>query len=92
MFAECAETVSILYAVVFGSGDACIMLSMGSVLTALAVFFVLVIIVQLIARKLWARMRQPTHPPRDREIASATNDTITDDPNYIDSAIRSSRR
>ena len=92
MFAECAVTVSILYAIVFGAGDACIMVSMGSVLTALGAFMVLVIFAQFIARRLWARLRAPSPPPRQRRIGTIMDDPIADDPNYEDSAIRSSRR
>jgi hypothetical protein len=92
MFADCVETVSILYAVVFGAGDACVTLSMSSILTALGAFFVLVIIAQFVARKLWARVRQPHAPLSETVVAQHNNDTITDDPNYQNSAIRSSRR
>jgi hypothetical protein len=92
MFAECAETVSILYAVVFGAGDACIMFSMTSVLTALGAFFVAVIILQFIARKLWTRLRQPRLTVSETFVPPPNNDKIKDDPNYQNSAIRSSRR
>ena len=92
MFAECTETVSILYAIVFGAGDACILISTWSILSALSAFLVLVIIAQFFARKLWARVRAPSPPPRQRRIGTIMDDPIADDPNYEDSAIRSSRR
>ena len=92
MLEECSETVGLLYAILFGAGDACIMLSMGSILTVLAAFFVVVIIAQFIARKLWVRLREPSPAPRQRRIGTIMDDPVTDDPNYDDSAIRSSRR
>lgn len=92
MFTECTETVSILYAIVFGAGDACIMLGMGSLLTALVAFLVLVIIAQFIARKLWKGLREPDTPPRRRRIGTIMDDPVSDDPDYDDSAIWSSRR
>lgn len=105
MFAECTESVSILYAIIFGLGDACLLISMPSVLTALGVFLGLVIVAQLIARKLWARMvaprdiaREPARVGNAREVVSEparpqpARGAIIDDPNYAHSAIRSSKR
>lgn len=92
MFAECTETVSLLYAIVFGAGDACIMVSMGSLLTALVVFLMLVILAQFLARKLWKGLRGPETPLRQRRIGTIMDDPIPDNPDYDNSAIRSSRR
>lgn len=92
MFAECTETVSILYAIVFGAGEACIMISTWSMLSALGVFLVLVLIAQFLARRLWVGLRASDPPQRRRRIGTIMDDPITDDPNYDDSAIRSTRR
>lgn len=88
--AECAETVSILYAIVFGADGACVLISAWSLLTAFAAFMVLVVIAQFFARKLWARLTRPT--PRPAAQDDTPRGAITDDPNYANSAIRSSRR
>lgn len=92
MLSECAETVSILYAVFFGAGDACVLISMPSVLTALVTFFVAVLIVQFIARKVWARVRAPKIEPLSPEMDKPVHGSIVDDPNYAQSAIRSNKR
>jgi len=62
IFDECTQTVSVLYAAIFGAGDACIDLSMASLGIAFAVFIGLVIMAQFVARKLWARLNQPKDP------------------------------
>lgn len=91
MFNTCTETVSILYAIVFGAGEACVMFDMWSILSALAVFMLLVIIAQFFARRLWARISKP--PARFSDVHDPEVDhPIRDDPNYTNSAIRSSRR
>lgn len=92
MFDNCVETVSILYAVIFGAGDACIMISTWSILSALGVFLVLVILAQFVARKLWARVSRSNKPRPQQSAAPYRTGTIHDDPNYKDSAIRSSKR
>ncbi len=98
MFGNCTETVSILHAIIFGADGACIMLSMGSILWALGAFFVAVVIAQFIARKLWAKVTQPASAPEysldlDVDVADPVKDSpYSDDPNYRDSAIRSTRR
>lgn len=92
MFTTCTETVSILYAIAFGAGDACVDVGAGSILAAFAAFMVLVVIAQFLARKLWAKLTQsqphaapePTMPDHDHPFS--------DDPNYRDSAIRRSKR
>lgn len=58
MFGACRETVSILYAMLFGAGDACVRLDLWSLGSAFAVFIILVLIAQFAARKLWARLTQ----------------------------------
>jgi hypothetical protein len=92
MFDTCVETVSILYAIIFGAGDACVEIGMASLLWALAAFMVVVIIVQFGARKLWKQITKTAPPPHDRQTETIINGSIVDDPNYKDSAIRSSRR
>jgi hypothetical protein len=97
MFKTCVETVSILYAIIFGAGDACIEIGAASLLSALAAFMVAVIIAQFFARKLWKRISNPTPPQPARRIGTImddqiADDPIADDPNYQASAIRSSRR
>ncbi len=83
---NCTETVSILYALIFGAGDACVSISIWSLLAAFAAFMVAVIILQFLARLLWARLTTPPLP-RDPDEHGA----ITDDPEYADSPIKSSR-
>ena len=91
MTIECAETVTILYALLLGAGDACVRIDLWSILSAFGAFMVIVVLAQYAARKLWARLTRPserftdTHDPKvDRPIV--------DDPNYQNSAIRSSKR
>jgi hypothetical protein len=95
MFAECTETVSILYALVLGAGEACVRIDIWSILSAFAAFMVIVVILQFLARRLWARV---TRVPDAQESIAAVERTprndkpFHDDPSYRDSAIRSSRR
>jgi hypothetical protein len=91
MFDTCTQTVSILYAIVFGAGDACILLDIWSILSAFGVFIAFVVIAQFFARKLWARISQPK--PAFTDLHDRTVDhPIVDDPNYKNSAIRSTKR
>lgn len=100
MFGNCRETVSILYALIFGADGACVMFSITSILTAFAAFIVLVILAQFVARRLWARLTKPsvTQPEPESEpepetfVQPADDHPYRDDPNYRDSAIRSTRR
>ena len=92
MFETCAETVSILYALVFGADGACIMLSLGSILSAFAAFMVLVVIAQFVARKLWAKLMDKNVPVEDDFIDQSSDHPYSDDPNYQHSAIRSAKR
>lgn len=88
---ECAETVSILYAVTMGAGDACIRIDIWSILTAFGGFIVLVVIAQFAARKLWARLTAV--PTRFSDVHDPRVDRpIEDDPNYKNSAIRTAKR
>ena len=91
MLGTCAETVSILYALVFGAGEACVRIDLWSILSAFAAFMVIVVIIQWIARRMWARV---TAPPIAREphAPSTSERPFEDDPHYQNSAIRSSRR
>jgi hypothetical protein len=92
MFDTCTETVSILYAIVFGADGACIMLSMGSILSAFAAFILLVVIAQFLARRLWAKLMRSSPPIEDEHIDPAGDHPYRDDPNYRRSAIRSTKR
>ena len=92
MFATCTETVSILYAIVFGADGACVAVSTGSILAAFAAFMVVVIIAQFIARKLWAKLTQSNIPDVPAVATPAKDHPFSDDPHYRDSAIRPSRR
>ncbi|PJI92952.1 hypothetical protein BC777_1819 [Yoonia maricola] len=102
MFDECTETVSILYAIVFGAGDACIEIGTSSILMAFGAFMVLVVIAQFAARWIWKQITQPRQTVEaDRfepdmfepSDTMPTSDTpYRDDPAYRDSAIRSSKR
>lgn len=92
MFGECTETVSMLYAAVFGADGACIELSVTSILTAFGAFMVLVVIAQFFARLLWRKLRQRGTLIEDDYIDPAGNTPFDDDPKYRDSAIRSTKR
>lgn len=97
MFSDCTETVSILQAIVFGADGACVMLSTGSILTAFAAFILVVMIVQFLARRLWTKLIQKSLPVEndfsDPTFIEPTGDhPFHDDPNYRDSAIRSTKR
>lgn len=70
MFGNCSETVSILYAAIFGAGDACVRLDLWSIGTAFAVFILLVMIAQFAARKLWARLTRPAPLPPQQDTAA----------------------
>jgi tellurite resistance protein TehA-like permease len=91
MFAPCAEVVSILYATVFGAGEACVDVGLASILWAFGAFMALVVLAQFAARRIWARLT------RRRDAFSDVHDRavdrpINDDPNYRNSAVRSTRR
>ncbi|MEJ8562750.1 hypothetical protein QTO30_17035 [Yoonia sp. GPGPB17] len=92
MFGNCAETVSILYAIVFGADGACIEMSTASILTAFGAFMVLVVIAQFFARRLWQKLTQRPAPIEDTSIDPSGDTPFRDDPNYRDSAIRSTKR
>ena len=85
--ADCIETVSILYAVIFGAGDACVLISMGSILTAFAAFMVLVVLAQYVARRLWARVSGQSKP-----ADPASPPTFSRHPDYDGGPIMSTRR
>jgi len=91
MFAECTETVSILYALAFGAGEACILVDLWSILSAFGAFMVVVVIAQYAARKVWARLMRPP-PAFSDEREPTVEHPIVDDPNYRNSAIRSTKR
>ncbi|MCK0096200.1 hypothetical protein MWU60_11510 [Yoonia sp. F2084L] len=92
MFGDCTETVSILQAIVFGADGACVMLSTGSILTAFAAFIVLVVIAQFLARRLWAKLMQNSVSVENDLIDPTGDHPFHDDPNYRNSAIRSTKR
>lgn len=92
MFRECTETVSMLYAVIFGAGDACIEMSTTSILTAFGAFMVLVIIAQFFARRLWSRLTKRNAPVEYDDIDPHRQSPYRDDPNYRNSAVRRSKR
>ncbi|WP_108815546.1 hypothetical protein [Loktanella sp. Alg231-35] len=85
MFGTCSETVSVLYAVIFGAGDACVRLDLWSLGSAFAAFIVLVVIAQFAARKLWSRIAQP---PFDHDVAEHQQPLGRGDP---ENPIKSSR-
>ncbi len=92
MFGECTETVSILYALIFGANGACVAFSLPSILAAFGAFMVLVVIAQFAARKLWKRLTQSPTPIDAPDIDPVHRTPYSDDPNYTNSAIRSSKR
>jgi len=87
----CVETVSILYAIIFGAGDACVMIGLWSILSAFGAFIGIVVVLQFLARKLWARLTTPRKAFSDVHTSQVAR-PIKDDPNYTNSAIRSSKR
>lgn len=91
MLGTCEQTVSILYAIVFGAEGACISIGLWSILSAFAAFMLLVVLAQWVARRIWTRLRQE---PSDmgEDIAPPYAPPVKDDPKYKDSAIRSGRR
>ena len=70
----CSETVSILYALIFGAGDACINLSIGSLLGLFAGFLLALFALQYLARRLVARMTRPPAQPFDPSDPTAPSD------------------
>lgn len=92
LFDSCTQTVSILYAVIFGADGACISVSTTSILFAFGAFILLVVIAQFLARRLWKKLTQRP-APSEGEPANIPKDTpFRDDPKYRSSAIRSSKR
>lgn len=91
MFGECTETVSILYAVIFGADGACITLSTPSILTAFGAFMVLVVVLQFLARRLWKKLTQRPVSIEHDHIDPPRDTPYRDDPNYRHSAIRSGK-
>ena len=91
MLNDCTETATILEALIFGAGDACVMIDLWSILQAFGAFMVLVIIAQFGARRLWARLTRVPAQFSDVHDPQVDN-PIVDDPNYQNSAIRSSKR
>ncbi len=87
----CGETVSILYALIFGAGEACVRIDLWSILSAFGAFMIVVVIAQFIARRTWARLTAPrTVTPHKKE--PSIDRPFKDDPNYQDSAIRTTKR
>lgn len=92
MFGDCSETVSILYAVIFGADGACVAINTFSILTAFGAFMVLIVIAQFFARLLWKTLTQPGAPMKAEDATPPKQTPYRDDPKYRDSAIRSSKR
>jgi len=92
MFGDCSETVSILYAVIFGADGACVAISTFSILTAFGAFMVLIVIAQFFARLLWKTLKQPRASMEADDATPPRQTPYRDDPNYRDSAIRTSKR
>lgn len=80
MFEPCTEVVTILTALIFGAGDACVDIGLRSVLPALLVFVVCVVVLQFLARRLLSRLfgrRKPTRtatPTRARKPLEGPED------------------
>jgi len=93
----CRETVSILYALIFGAGEACVAISLWSILSAFGAFIVLVVIAQFLARRLWTgisgkgRDTAPAQPHAPR-LGQIRPGTVRNDDDYRDGPIRSDRR
>ena len=93
IFEECTETVSILWAAIFGAGEACVDMSASSLIPAFAAFIALVIALQWVARKLWARLiRVPDLPETpDRSLDKVTIPEVNDPSDTDETPVRSSR-
>ncbi|MDX8346839.1 hypothetical protein SLH49_02465 [Cognatiyoonia sp. IB215446] len=87
MFEPCLETVSILYAIVFGAGDACIEIGTMSILTAFGAFIVLVVIAQYFARMLWRQLTGAGTARPSRRVG-----TIYDDADDIVEPVETGKR
>ncbi|MEL6841468.1 MAG: hypothetical protein AAFP85_19465 [Pseudomonadota bacterium] len=87
MFEPCIETVSILYAIVFGAGDACIEIGAVSILTAFGAFIVLVVIAQYFARMLWRQLTGRGNARPSRRVG-----TIYDGAAQISEPVETSKR
>lgn len=70
MFETCRETVSILWALVFGAGDACVSVSMWSVIFAILPFAAFVFLLQYIANTLLFGRRDRAGEPAARRRAA----------------------
>lgn len=92
MFEQCTETVSILYAIIFGAGDACINIGIGSLLGAFAAFMGIVIVLQYVARRLWNNTKPSRRTTPERRIGTIYDQTPDDDDKFKDSAVWSSKR
>ncbi|MDF0601129.1 hypothetical protein P1J78_10340 [Psychromarinibacter sp. C21-152] len=67
MFETCKETVSPLWALIFGAGDACIEMSMWSILLLILPFAAFVMVLQFVAnRLLFGRRERPDAPRENR--------------------------
>jgi hypothetical protein len=91
MVNACTQTVSILYAIAFGAGEACVRIDLWSILSAFAAFIGIVMVAQFIMRRLWARITHPKQTYSDIQDPKVDR-PIVDDPNYTNSAIRSAKR
>ena len=91
MMAACTQTVSILYALFFGAGEACVRIDLWSILSAFAVFMVVVVMLQWIARRMWGRLTS-TPQTEGQDTDTQPDRPFEDNPHYRDSAIRSTRR
>lgn len=89
MFERCTETVSILYAVIFGADGACVEISIGSLFWAFAAFIVLVVIAQFFARKLWALLWRVPAQQGTRRVGTIFDDAAEDE--VDEGPVRSSR-
>ncbi|MDX8351837.1 hypothetical protein [Cognatiyoonia sp. IB215182] len=87
MFEPCLGTVSILYAIAFGAGDACIEIGTMSILTAFGAFMVLVVIAQYVARRLWRSITGGRNDRPSRRVG-----TIYDDVGEINEPVENSPR
>jgi hypothetical protein len=75
---ECADTVSILWAVFRGAGQACVSVDTVSIVTALIPFVLGVVVLQWVARRLWAKATGPKTPTPQKAAKAGPFDTDYD--------------
>lgn len=88
MFETCAETVSVLHALIFGAGGACVDVGLGSLAPVFPVFVGAVLVLQFAARRALAAL----FPKGDKAPAPEPRGPLLNGPDYDGGPIRSQGR